>query len=419
MRLVSPAILAAILVAIGAGGGARAAAAGGTLLVYDSLSKPFSLEDEIEPVAILLSRFEPNLVRRTAKELQAEDIRNASHIVVVGAAGFPEFDPAVRKLLESTKTPLMAVGGAVALAKGAIPSTRPAPAAVADGTVRHLGTRWPARVDPLFPVEADAAGVLAAVVDGKRESVLCFREGNRFGFAALPSAPPLSMVFSDVLVDFYGAPEPPAASMVFVVDDFHPGCSSESIRRLSDYFSHLQIPFAVSTQMQRLPEGVEAMPEEEFLEALRYVELRGGRIFLKGGEGMASALKLQEAGLTPAGVADPAEIDPGGIQIGRVFYRRSPGSDLVPFPLHVPMPLEKGGWLWPSNVRGGLDGIHLKAVRSQVRRIVSFRGAVAGVVIPAWLPFQSMRDLVDAARAVEVPVSDPLKSVSTLSLSQP
>lgn len=412
MRRVAQALLAALLVATGVD--ARAAA-GGTLLIHDSLSKPFSVEDEIEPVAILLSRFETTLVRREAKALQAADIRNASHIVVVGTAGFPVFDPECRKLLQSTKTPLMAVGGAVALAKGEIPPTRAKPGAVADGTVRHLGARWPARVDPLFPVEVDASHVLAAVLQGKRESVLCFREGNRFGFAALPSAPPLSMVFSDVLVDFYRVPEPPPASMVFVVDDFHPGCSPASMRRLVDYFSHLGIPFAVSTQMQRLPEGVEAMPEEEYFETLLHIERHGGRVFLKGEEGAAASSKFLEAGLTPTGVADPLQIDPATIQIGRVFYRRTPGSDPVPFPLHHPLRLAKGGWLWPANVRGGLDGAHLDAVRSQVGRIVSFRGAVAGVVIPAWLPFQSMRDIVDAARSVEVPVADPLKSVSKLS----
>lgn len=413
MRRVLNGLLAGLILAVCTGANARAAA--GTLLVYDSLAKPFSMEDEIEPIAILLSRFETNLVKREAKAVRPDDIRNAAQIVVVGTGGVPALDPESRGLLESTKTPLMAVGGAVALANGRIPSTRPRPAAVADGVVRHLGLRWPARVDPLFPVEVDNSRVLAAVVQGSRESVLCFREGNRFGFAALPSAPPLSMVFSDVLVDFYGAPEPPPASMVFLVDDFHPGCSPASMRRLVDYFSHQQIPFAVSTQMQRLPEGVEAMPEDQFLETLRYAQSHGGRLFLKDGEGTQSADKFQKAGLDITGVADAVPPDPAAIQIGRVFYRRTPGADPVPFPLHLPLRLAKGGWLWPANVRGGLDGSHLEAVRSQVRRIVSFRGAVAGVVVPAWLPFQSMRDLVDSARTVEVPVADPLKSVPPVS----
>jgi hypothetical protein len=411
-------ILISPLVAIGAGFAAQGAP-GGTLLIYDSITKPFSMEDEVEPVAILLTRFDRNLQRREAKAVQASEIESASHIVLVGTSGFPALDSASLEALRSTKSAVMAVGGAAPFAAGEIPSSRSRAEARGEGAVRYLGTRWAARVDPWFPVKVDSARILAAVVSGQREWPLCFRFGNRFGFAALPSDPPLSMVFSDVLVDFYEIPEPPAASILFVVEDFHPGCSASSMRRLVDYFSHQGIPFAVSTQMQSLPEGVEPMTQEEYFETLRYAESHGGRIFLKGGEGTDSSLKYLEAGLTPAGVADAVQADPSAIHIGRIFYRRTPGEEPVPFPLHTPLRLENGGWLWPANVRGGLDGVHHDVVRSQVRRIVSFRGGLAGVVIPAWLPFQSMRDLIDAARSVEVSVADPLKSVPAFNPLQP
>jgi hypothetical protein len=58
-----------------------------------------------------------------------------------------------------------------------------------------------------------------------------------------------------------------------------------------------------------------------------------------------------------------------------------------------------------------LDGDLLTDIRRQVRDIVSFRGGVAGIAIPAWLPFQSMRDLADAARSVGVASLDPLTAV--------
>ena len=174
---------------------------------------------------------------------------------------------------------------------------------------------------------------------------------------------------------------------------------------------HLGLPFAVGAQAQRVPEGVEPMPEEEFFETLRYVHARGGRIFMQDAEAMAASKKFREAGLEPVGIANAVSPDPAAIQIGRIFIQRVPGSDPVPFFLHTPLRLAKGGWLWPANVRGGLDGEHLDTVRSQVRRIVAFRGGVAGVVVPAWLPFQSMRDLVDAGRSTGVPVVDPLESV--------
>lgn len=408
------ALTATLLALVLATGFARAAG-NGTLLVYDALARPFSMEDAIEPVAILLSRFEPVVHRRAAKDLRPSDLEAADRIVIVGTGGFPVLDPACLEILKTTKKPLLAVGGAAPLALGNIPAKRTRPESPGDCEVRHLGIRWPAQVDPWFPVEVDSSRVISALVSGKTERPLCFREGNRFGFAALPTDPPLSMVFSDVLMDFYGAPETPSPALLFVVEDFHPGCDPASLRRLVDYFSHLGIPFAVGTQMQRLPQGIQPMPQEEYFDALRYAQTRGGRIFLEGGEALAASGKFQEAGIQTAGSTNLETPDPAAIQIGRIFYRKVPGGEPEPFFLHAPLRLAKGGWLWPANVRGGLDGEHLDAVRSQVRRIVSFRGGVAGVVIPAWLPFQSMRDLVDAARTVEVPVVDPVQSVPEIS----
>jgi len=407
---VRAALATPLLALILATGSARASGTG-TLLVYDALAKPFSMEDAIEPLAILLSQFEPAVQRRAAKDLRPADLEAAGRFVIVGTGGFPVLDPASLEVLKTTKKPLLAVGGAAPLALGESPAKRVRPESPGDCEVRHLGVRWPAKVDPWFPVEVDSPRVIAALVSGKTERPLCFREGNRFGFAALPTDPPLSMVFSDVLMDFYGAPGTPSPALLFVVDDFHPGCDPASLRRLVDYFSHLEIPFAVGTQMQRLPEGIHSMPQEEYFDALRYAQTRGGRIFLEGDEAVATSEKFRKAGIEPAGSTNLSTPDPAAVQIGRVFYRKVPGGEPEPLLLHAPLRLAKGGWLWPANVRGGLDGEHLDTVRSQVRRIVSFRGGVAGVVIPAWLPFQSMRDLVDAARSVGVPAVDPVKSV--------
>ena len=123
MRTAFAATLLGFLASIGAGL-CSPADPGGTLLVYDSATKPFSMENEIEPIAILLSRFEQKIERREAKALKPADIEAAAHIVVVGTGGFPEVDPASLALLKSTKKPLMAVGGASALAAGEVPSDR-------------------------------------------------------------------------------------------------------------------------------------------------------------------------------------------------------------------------------------------------------------------------------------------------------
>ncbi len=381
----------------------------GILLIHDFATKPFSMENEIEPIAILLSRFTPDIERKVARETTVADLEKAGRIVVAGIAGFPALSPACLEYLQKTRKPLVGIGAAATLANSGAPARGVKPEAIAKGQLVYLGSEWSARVDPYFPVEVDTSKVLARIVASGRSEPLCWRSENRIGFAALPSSPPLSMVFSDVLLDVFapGNTAPPA--VLFIVRDFNPSSSAESLRRLVDYFAHHGIPFAVTTQMRDLPPGTEPMPREEFLGALEYAATRNGRIFLRGGEGLQEAAKFDP--IQPCGIEDPDQPNPTALQIGRPTYQRVPGDPPDPFFIHTPMRLAGGGWMWPDNVLGGMDGELLADIRKQVREIASFRGSVAGVVVPAWLSFQSMRDVVDAARSAGVGAIDPLAAV--------
>ena len=383
--------------------------ASNTLLVYDSMTKPFSMENEIDPIAILLARFDPTIVRRAATEVQLPDMEKAARIVVVGTGGFPAMPPVCLDYLEKTTKPLVGIGAASSLGVPGKIRSFLKPSALTAGQLIYSGSEWPAQVDPYFPVEVASANVLARVLSSGHSIPICWREGNRIGFAALPSSPPLSMIFSDALIDLFDPSASTTPALLFIVRDFNPSCSAESLRRLTDYFSHEGIPFAVTTQMRDLPEGTSPMPREEFVGALAYAESHGGRIFIRDGEGLKDSANF--APLKPCGIEDPVQPDSTALQIGRPALVRTPEDSVSSFFIHTPMRLSSGGWLWPANVRGGLDGDLLGDIRRQVHEIISFRGGVAGVVIPAWLPFQSMRDLVDAARSVGVTPIDPLTAV--------
>jgi hypothetical protein len=386
-----------------------ALAGGSTLLIYDSPSKPFSLQNEIEPIAILLARFDPAIERRMGSEVRLADMEKAARIVVAGIGGFPAMSPPCLEYLEKTQKPVVGVGAAATLA---IPnSPRPSKPSVSlpKGQLVYLGREWPAQVDPYFPAAVDSSLILARIHTADGEKAICWRSGNRLGFAALPAAPPLSMVFSDAVMDLFSPGVSTAPGILFIVRDFNPSCSPDSFRRLVDYFSHDRIPFAVTAQMRDLPEGTTPMPREEFLAALQYAELHGGRVFVRGGEGLKEAEKF--APVKICGIEEPNQPDPTAIQIGRPTLARTPGDPTSPFFIHAPMRLAGGGWLWPANVRGGLDGDLVSSIRTQVRDIIPFRGAVAGIVIPAWLPFQSMRALADAARSFGIAPIDPLTAV--------
>jgi len=116
-----------------------------TLLIYDSPSKPFSLQNEFEPLAILLARFDPIIERRMGSEVRLEDLEKASHIVVAGIGGFPAMSAPCLEYLEKTKKPLVGVGAAATLA---IPdSPRPSKPSVSlpKGQLVYLGREWPAQ----------------------------------------------------------------------------------------------------------------------------------------------------------------------------------------------------------------------------------------------------------------------------------
>jgi len=123
---VRAALATPLLALILATGSARASGTG-TLLVYDALAKPFSMEDAIEPLAILLSQFEPAVQRRAAKDLRPADLEAAGRFVIVGTGGFPVLDPDSLEVLKTTKKPLLAVGGAAPLALGESPRNVSAP----------------------------------------------------------------------------------------------------------------------------------------------------------------------------------------------------------------------------------------------------------------------------------------------------
>ena len=393
-RAASIAVLAALL-AVEAGAK--------TLVIFDTPAKPFSMVDEVAPVAILLTRFDPAPLRKAAAEITTQDITDADRVVLVGVAGVPKLSKEVLAALAGK--PLLGIGAAASLAAGASGESKPK--AVAGGHVVLGDSEWEARIDPFYASAPAGAEATANVVRDGKAQPLAWSKGDRFGFGALPGAPPLSDIFSDLLVDFYGAPGKPAA-MYFLVEDFNPSSGSAALRRLSDYFAHLGVPFAVSTQVRNVPQGTAIEPRDEFLAALRHAQSRGGVVLLRGADSAADIEKFRADGIAPAGFDDAPAAVGLPLHTGRISYKPSPDSEPEPFPASTALLLPDGAKLLPANVRGGADGVALDVVAERIRGIASMRGGVAGVVIPAWLPFQSMRDIADAARSSGVPVAEPL-----------
>jgi uncharacterized protein YdaL len=80
--------------------GTHAHAASNTLLIYDTLSKPFSLVNEIAPIQMSLTHFDTHVDTLADTKVTAADLEKANFFVLAGISGFPKVKPVLLAMLE-------------------------------------------------------------------------------------------------------------------------------------------------------------------------------------------------------------------------------------------------------------------------------------------------------------------------------
>ena len=379
-----------------------------TLVIYDALARPFSLVNDLAPIALMLSRFDTKVITRQAKSVTDADLRAADYLVVAGICEVPECSRSVGAELARTNKPLLAIGWASVLA-GAAKSSR-VPDVVSSATVPYRGLDRKIHIDPYFPGPKKSVEVLAEVQG--RQQPLCWRMGSRYGFGALPGPSALSRIFSDVLLDYYEVSAPSPCGLLFVVQNFHPGSDPGALRRLSDYLYARGRPFVLTTQVDDVPgKSSTWMKRESFFETLRYAQSHGAQVLLRGNAGACAPKSFVESGVFPAGWELPDgggnELSPtiSGISTGFLVGSLLAGTQDRSLPVAADTLLfsRTGRPVLPLNIRPDAAPESPLMVSEQVRQIASLRTGIAGVTIPAWLPFQQMRDVVDAALAAGMP----------------
>ncbi len=388
-----------------------------TLLIYDVPAKPFSLVNEVAPIALMLTRIETRLIKKTAQQVTADDVEGADFVVVAGIAGMPKLAPEVMRYLTASKQPVLGIGWASALAGKANSGNRIVSEPADRAGVEYRGESRESRLDPFFPGPPGAKDVLAvARISGKLRP-LVWRDGNRFGFGTLPEGALLSMLFSDTLLDFFGVREIPPSGMLFVMQDFHPGSDPAALRRLTDFFFAGKTPFVVSARIDEAPgEGSVLMPREVFLDSLRYAQSHGARIVLSGSPRPAHLRTFLDANIIPlaldSGIFLPDALPADGSEprfstiLGGIGMRGAADDRPTGFPANTVLSAGGDRIVIPLNVPVANQADALLAMSECIRQISHLKAGIAGVPIPAWLPFQQMRDIVDAARGTGVPALD-------------
>ena len=377
-----------------------------TLIIYDTLGKPFSLVNEVSIISTLLQRFHTRVEARQANAVTVPEISDADYVIVVGVSGVPRLAEPVRQALIEGSRPTVYMGWAASLAVSGR-SQAPRLEAVRNARVKYAGGEWSLSLDPFLAINTVPSDPLAVIVSPSPRRYLVWRDGTKFAFATLPVPGAVSLIFSDLLLDFYAVKQTAPPALVYLVQDFHPGCDANAFRRLVDYFAARGDRFAVSVRLKSpLKTDALPMPDAQFFEVLRYAQTHGGRVVLRPEVSAEQVRRLLDEGVVPLACELPSESQRPARALQGISFGTALGKIEAAGPKGASQPVSASSVMTgedqllviPLNVDPASASTSARGIAAEVSELARLRGTVAGVVIPAWFPFQKMRDAVDEAR---------------------
>ena len=269
-----------------------------TLVVYSETCAPYSLANDLVALKLLLRRVASRLEVVPLAQVDTNKIAAADYIVIFCPQPPPDFPPEILQAVAQSLHPVLWVGyGADQLSQ--LPefksrfSVAPFAAGRSADTVNYLGRDWRVNTPVWFPVQMSATSANAGIVMSlpletggqKVLTPVCWRSGPVTFFTALPTTTANSVLFSDILLDFFGASA--SASAVCVrIDGYHCHQDHQEFRHLVEYLHERGRPFIVGVipaywnpEIKKLQE-LDTQPE--FVAALRYAQKNGGRLVVQG-----------------------------------------------------------------------------------------------------------------------------------------
>ena len=269
-----------------------------TMVVYSATHAPFSLADDLAALKLQLRRVASQLETVPLAQADTNKIAAADYVVIFCPQPFPNLAPEILQAVAHCPHPVLWVGyGADQLTRlsefkgqfevAAFAAEKPAE------TVSYLGRDWNQPLAVWLPVEMPATNAATNIImsvavtnDGVKVShPICWRSGPVTFFTALPTTTAAGVLFSDMLLDFFGA-SASASSVCVRIDGYHCHQDHEEFRHLVDYLHERGRPFVVGVvpaywnpETKKIQE-MDSQPE--FVAALRYAQKNGGRLVLQG-----------------------------------------------------------------------------------------------------------------------------------------
>ena len=430
-----------------------------TLIVFSAARAAYSLGHELEFLKLQLGRIATPLEAIPVADATSTRLAAADYLVVFCPQPNPVLATNFLQALAVRHKPVLWVGfGAEQLAKFPPFTGKFETAPGVDHLLKRVsyqGRNWNfpgAWWSPMLVTARSGAQSIMGPPDpgGQVRLSLCWKLDDKIFFTAVPAPGPLSFLFADLLLDFYGASSVHPASdreigapriadgrLFFRIDDYQAASDHRGFLRRVDFLFSRGHPFLVSiTPSWRNPEtgaleDLDSAPE--FVAGLRYAQQRGGRMVLRGcvrepgerGEfwdtdldrplpeekpemirrqlAQATMLLLKH-GLLPLAWQTPQDAASRAAyaEIARVFStaverpQLGDATHLDTGLASAPTMDRHGRLIVPENLGyvSGEGTDPYEEIRSRAELLLGLRGTIAGCFIHAYLPFERLTGLM-------------------------
>lgn len=357
-----------------------------TLVVYSETRAAYSLADDLTAVKLQLRRVAGQLEAVSAQQVDTNKLAAADYVVVFCPQPFPLLPAPVLEAVAHSAHPVLWIGyGADQLARlpefagqfevAPFASTQPGE------QVNYLGRDWklpltgwlPVQLNPTNTATTPTMSVTTTATNGETMShPVSWKSGLVTFFAALPTAPTSSALFSDLVLDFYGVTKLSVAAVGVRIDGYHCHQDHLEFRHLVDYFHQRGLAFVVGVipaywnPETKKVEELDSQPE--FVAALRYAQSHGGRLLVQGYVNTRKAGTGQEPEFWDAALDRPVPDDSAEYVRERVQQgiRQMLKRDLFPL-----------GWVTPFNSASRADYAEIAAHFSTAVERVQLSDATA------------------------------------------
>jgi len=260
------------------------------LLVYDYRNYFADLRDSVTTTREMFGHFNVSVDEVDQLSYQQGQLSQYDYITVVGLQG--DFTNLVfmEDLAETDKTVIWVGKGIENLLNKTSRYNMEYAGPYYDFTsVIYKGENYPIGVKREFSaitIQNDQVEVYSWLFTGVDNLPFALNDQNLWYFSRIDLNEPLIFIFSDVLFEIL-PPHVEAYQKVYLrIEDVHPFRDPEKLRAIADYLGDKDIPFMVGLIPAHRQPGSRYITEmdeiPEFVEAIRYMQERGGSIILHG-----------------------------------------------------------------------------------------------------------------------------------------